>query len=681
MSERVVIVDWPEVAKRGETLFPGSTVVYANGALPIEALETDDCILVSTDAERLTEFCQQVVAASCRQVRYSTDDISNFKTRQEVLDWNAAGGLKAFTGEPIPNPAPQGDTVEASSPLAPAVDPAGAGPDDGPPEWMDEIPDDLENVQRSIRTAAALKKHAFTEPGPQEWPEPADFWASKPLPAFDPQWITPAIRPFVLNAAACVGCDPGITYLQALAFAAGCVSDEIKVRVRPNQDWSESARLWAMIVGESGDGKSPSMRAIMREAGPLAAEVAQRSKEKHAGYQDELDLYKLERQAWLTRRQKGDPAGARPMPPPKPVNELLYFSGTTSEGLLEQQEATTRGTMLYSDELVGWLFGMDQYKQGGKGSDRQFWLSAWDGAEYVGILVGKLRSIPNTGVTVIGGAQPHAIRTASAKMALDSDGLLQRVLVYNSSGEAREENENPADRDAIKRWRSILHRLYAMKTHLDHCVFSDDAHAIRTEANEWIAKMRSITGLPDAARQALSKWRAYLPRLALTMHAIEAADSGCEIIPGVIDADTMRTAWNYMRDCLWPNLLRFYGILLENGEETRSVRIFAEFVLARDIRTVKPHALASNWTHYRHTFKTIAQRREFFAQAEACGWLRPLGPIDRNKGTAADYQVNPKAFDGRFAAAAMAAEAAAEAYRLIMHPAMLAKQGREPGED
>lgn len=684
MSERVVVVDWPQIAKRGETLFPGALVVYANGSLPMEALETDDCIIVSMDAERLTDFCQQVVAASCRLVRYSTDDISAFTTREEVVQWHQQGGLAEYKGSSIPSPARQ--VQKPVKPIPPGAtnealtEPVGAGLDDEPPRWMDEIPDDLDAAQRSIRTASALKKHAFAESGEYEWVDPADFWGARPLAPFQAQWILPTIRPFVSNLSAMVGCDPGITYLQALAFASGCLTDDIRVRVRPSQDWAEAARLWACVVGDSGDGKSPSMKGIMREAGSLSMEVAQRSREKLSGYKDEFDLYEMQRKAWLTKRQKDEPAGMRPIAPAKPVNEMLYFNGTTAEGLLEQQEATTRGAMCYADEFLSWLMSMDQYKSGGKGSDRQFWLSAWDGAEFIGILVGKLRTIPNTGVSIIGGSQPDAIRRAAIKLNLDSDGLMQRVLVYNSTGPANEESEQPADRSAISEWRTILHTLYAMKPHLDHCIFSDEAHTIRRQATDWITHMRGIPQFPAGARQALSKWRAYLPRIALTMHAIECAAAGREVITATIGRDTVALAWDYMRDCLWPHMLHFYSTLDQYGDEDKSVRTFAEFVLARNIRTIKPHKLNSAWGNYKRSL-TIQQWKEFWVRVEGAGWARPIGQTIRSSGLSSEYEINPRAFDGRFEDQIISAQVAVEKYRAAQHPEFLKRQGREPGED
>lgn len=707
MTERVVLVDSQAIAERGAILFPGARVVVANGSLPPEAVGFPDGVVVSPNDAWRQNLCAALIESGCAKVREWPQDISGFTERQQVLD--AAGSIRIYqsSAPQVGEGASLAAGVSASSPpLAEAQPktPAEAEPmtgslDEPPPEnppesptidpahpaWADIPSEAEESLQRNVRNAAANKRQAFEEGAPPEgteWAEPAYFWGRKPLPPFEERWIFPSIRPFVLNLAAMVGCDPGVTYLQALAFASGCLSDDIKVRVRPNQDWAESARLWACVVGESGDGKSPSMRGIMRESRDLAISIAQRSKEKQAAYKDELDLWDLDRKAWLAKKQKGEPAGDRPMQPPKPVNEMLYFNGTTAEGLLDQQEQSTRGAMLYADEMLGWLNGMDQYKANGKGSDRQLWLSAWDGAEYVGILVGKLRTIPNTGVTIIGGSQPSAFARASQKLNLDQDGLMQRVLVYNSLGDANENSEQIADRDAISRWKAILSRLYHMKTHLDHCVFSESAHAIRKECDAWIASLRGVTGIPVAARQALSKWRAYLPRIALTLHAIEAADYGCEVIPATIDDVTTECAYAYMRECLWPHMLSFYNSLLDTGEEVGFVGAFANYVLARDLTRIKPHQLTANWSHYRKLV-TIQQRKEFWARVEQSGWARPCGIVNRTTGIAQEYEINPQVWDGRFDEQIAQAKDQVKRFRAAMAPGWLEAQrrGRIPGED
>ena len=50
---------------------------------------------------------------------------------------------------------------------------------------------------------------------------------------------------------------------------------------------------------------------------------------------------------------------------------------TTVERFADILNENPRGVAQVKDELTGLVRGMDQYKQGGKGSDRQFYLSAW----------------------------------------------------------------------------------------------------------------------------------------------------------------------------------------------------------------------------------------------------------------------------------------------------------------
>lgn len=684
MADQRLILDSAEAVELAAKLCGALNPVFANGTLP-EGLAGEQHVIVFGRAQEWVDRIDALQRASGSAiVRPGVGDFLEIDQKQPF------GWLRDRVAK-IPSSAPQPKPPSVASPVPESAKAAAAesierAESDSIPSWHSDIPDDYPDepspVDR-IRMASNVVHLRAVEDRPSgEWPEPVNFWTKSPLPAFDPLWIIPQVRPFVLNQAAMVGCDPGITWLQTVAFAAGCLSDDIRVRVRPLQPWAEAARLWVCVIGDSGDGKSPSMSGVMRESRDLKMQIAERSKLAQAGYKDELDLHELERREWLSRRQKMDstkPAGQRPTAPPKPVNELLYFSSTTSEGLLEQQEATTRGTMCYADEFLGWLMGMDQYKAGGRGSDRQFWLSAWDGAEFVGILVGKLRTIPNTGVNIIGGSQPGAFRRAVAKMDLDSDGLLQRVLVYNSQGEASEDSEQPADLDAVARWKRILHGLYNMKTHLDHCVFSEQSHAIRREANDWIKQMRGINSFPVAARQALSKWRAYLPRIALTLHAIEAAEQGLEVIPATIEEHTIATAWEYMRGCLWPHLLQFYETITEQAEDRTHLIAFANYVLGRDMREVKPAYLSSKWTHYQRKIKTIQERREFWASVVQAGWARPAGGFDKTGNLAAVYELNPLLFDGRFSTQIEAAEAQIEKYREIMHPDF--RQHRQPGED
>lgn len=167
----------------------------------------------------------------------------------------------------------------------------------------------------------------------------------------------------------------------------------------------------------------------------------------------------------------------------------------------------------------------------------------------------------------------------------------------------------------------------------------------------------------------------------LVSHCIESASHGMGFPAALVSLRTAEQAWGWMRYVLWPHAVHFYSGMIDQGEEFKSVRAFAEYALARGIERIKPHVLNSGWSHYNRNFKTIQSRREFWARVEQAGWVRPCGVFDRSTSISSEYEINPRVFDGRFAAQSEAAASAVIKYRQAMHPAMLRSQGRQPGED
>jgi hypothetical protein len=166
----------------------------------------------------------------------------------------------------------------------------------------------------------------------------------------------------------------------------------------------------------------------------------------------------------------------------------------------------------------------------------------------------------------------------------------------------------------------------------------------------------------------------------LVSQCISAAALGMRSPAAYVPLKVAQQAWAWMQSLLWPHAVTFYMGQADQGDEYASVKAFADFCLARDVEAVQPYEMTQRWSHYRR-FKTIQQRREFWARVEQVGWVRPLGAFDRNNAIARAYEINPRVYDGRFRAQAFTAKSAAVRYRDAMHPAMVRAQGREPGED
>jgi hypothetical protein len=668
--QRVVIVDSPQIAERGEVLFPGAVTLYANGSVPAEALQYPDAVVVSTDRQRIDSLCAALVAAQCPKVREWEQDISEFTERQQVID--SAGKIKPY----VPSSAPEAATAAGSPPILAEAPPEA--------EHFDELDEDeaAERAMHSIRIASNIV-HLRAVDAKSEWPDPEEeFSDAYTLPEFSPEWIPPPLRDFVVNVHKMQGCDLGIPAMHALTVAAGLISDDIKVSVKRQQEWYESARLWSCVLGRSGDGKSPALRAVMRETKALSIEIAEASKRRMAEYRLEMEVYETRRKRYVAEKANDKVVGLPPIPPDRPVDEQLYFDDTNTEGIADVLQQSSRGSMLINDELLGWLSGFDRYRPGG---DRQFYLETWDGGERVFNRVGRKWIIKACGLSICGNSQPAAIQKAVAKMGLENDGLIQRVLIYNSLREADSGSEAAADRDAIARWRRISHSLYHMKTHLEHCYFSPTAQAIYKQAEAWVADVRSAA-TSEAAQEHISKYRGYLARIALTMHCIDCADQGREAVAPEIHQDTIARAFALIRDCLHPHALKFYGEIAGDTSRKRALRQITNYIICRpDPQTLilrrrdLERQCREAWYPEPVALREAA-RREMLTELIGMGWIRPLGNAEKIGKLPAEFAINP-ALDAKFASVRAVELPKREALYARMMAQKEAKRERQAGED
>ena len=88
-----------------------------------------------------------------------------------------------------------------------------------------------------------------------------------------------------------------------------------------------------------------------------------------------------------------------------------YADDTTVERLADILNENRRGLLITKDELSGWLGSMNAYKQGGKGADRQFWLSAHTN-QPIAVDRKSLEEpviVAHPFVSIIGGIQPELL--------------------------------------------------------------------------------------------------------------------------------------------------------------------------------------------------------------------------------------------------------------------------------
>lgn len=175
-----------------------------------------------------------------------------------------------------------------------------------------------------------------------------------------------------------------------LPVLAGCIGRKRLIAVNGGS-WIETARLWMMVIGDSGTRKSPAFRIAVQ---PLKV------------WQSDLrELYEAELRLYNSLPAEGK-IGAE-----KPKRKRAWTSDATLEGLNKVLDHNSNGVTYLCDEVVGWIRGWNQYK-GGQGNDRQLYLSVWSGES----ICKDRASLPepieidDPLLNVVGGAQPDKLK-------------------------------------------------------------------------------------------------------------------------------------------------------------------------------------------------------------------------------------------------------------------------------
>ena len=693
----------------------------------------NDAVICSTDRARIEQFCAAFVAVQCAKVRYWEQDLSGFTERQQVLD--AAAGIKTYVpgsarqtvaahagtpplaagslpsagSGPSPDPGQRGGQSVAES-VAPdetgddelATVQTPAPPDAGSPDepveaverdlshdpddWTVGIPDELETHQRTIRTASEAKKHAFQQAQsetPAEWPDPADFWQATALPEFLPEYLPPAIEPYVTDQASRAGLDPAQVALNCYVVCAALLRTGIELQMQESAEdgrtWKEKPILWGAVVGDPSTGKGPSMDIALHKAQQIEHRMRLKDAEAWEKYDMDAKIYEKRVQSYIAEAAKS-PLAVKPEAPAKPPKERLFIDDATKEVVAKLLTENPRGKVtVLKDELASWFGSMGAYSSTGAEKDRGDWLSFYESKQkwIDRAMEGRSYHVPSWGGCIIGGIQPEVLSRISAK--LGADGMLQRFQIIVAAPK-RQVPKRAADQDAVKQWNRVQENLAAMQAPPYAITLSPEAAAYMDEQAQWISQSMQA-GFVASLVSALGKWEGLWGRLAITSHCIEAAQLGLGHPQAQVSLKTMEQTFGWMRWILFPHAAHFYMGFADQGEDAAFIKKFAEFALARGVDRVRPHWLASNWSTYRYNFRTIQARREFWSRIEQAGWARPIGIFDRASSLASEYEINPLALDGRFDVQAVSARMQAERYRAAMHPAMLAKQGREPGSD
>ncbi len=372
-------------------------------------------------------------------------------------------------------------------------------------------------------------------PGADEPPEPEpehEAARDSTVATFPVQVLPARVARFIRAVADSVPCPVDFVGVPLLAVAGAAIGNSRVLEVHPG--WRERACLWALIVGRSGDGKSPALEAVL-------APIQARQDSLHRQYRAALA-------EWHARKDDGGGAGLRPL------MEHATITDATLEALANALLSSPRGLLLGLDEATAWVKSFNQYRSGGKGADRPHWLKIWGSQPTTAIRVSREEPVhlPATFVAVTGGLPPDML-TALGDEEGREDGFLARLLfAYPIPLPAAPSGTGiaPAIADDWTTITGALWRLAPLAVGNGQegvpmlpavATFTRDGEAAWLAWSQQHADDINRETFPDNLRAAWSKFRSYLPRLALIVHSLRWA-CGEEVSADAVDGTSVQAA-------------------------------------------------------------------------------------------------------------------------------------------
>lgn len=580
--------------------------------------------------EVMADLARTLIAQGCTcYILDTTAEPAKWDARDALDDgWDAAQTLawaKAHKGEPI---AVMEKKTPEDSPEDGVADPDGAICDpQEPPEYTAPLP---------LETYASGTAE-FT------WPsDPADLFGEYVVPGLKAGMLPDVVQDFVDDRAHIINTEPAYGALCCIVTAAGMIDDRIRIKVKADEEWYESARLWGCIVGEPSSRKSPMQRQCV---GPLSKIIEKVAKEDSAiaANQEILDA-KYEKK-WKEYKSAcidaDDHSGIeRPVPPPRPERHHVKIRSFTMEALEEVLRDCPRGIFVDVDELSGLIGSLDAHKQNGSKKDRAQILEAYEGGPYQKAVIsrGGAFTIPNFSATILGGIQPSKMR--QMQIDLSGDGFLQRFLVVCSTTDGGNDRDDPPNAVAIRAWADLLDHLYHLKPGGHYVDMTPGARAVWRKATDTVHDIIRTRMIGPAFTSHLGKYNGIGARMILTYHCIESAIQCRHPESWPVQADTARKAMAYLLNHLLPHAMSFYEDGLGQSEPQEAAKLIAGQIVAEG-----KGELTTTWLHKSGPKKWRAGsqqlQHESLNRLVEYGWIAPCGGINNATRRPTRYLVNP----------------------------------------
>jgi hypothetical protein len=415
----------------------------------------------------------------------------------------------------------------------------------------------------------------------------------------------------------------------------------------------QRAIFYAAVIGPPGSAKTPALEFVVEPVHDAEEKIHTDWMKQMEQYQADVDDYEADVKDW-----KKNPVGGRPKKPERPPLLRRTVNDATAEALVPILQENPRGVALVRDELIGWVQAMNQYREGGKGADQQFWLSAWSGSA---VKVDRKKThaegplrVRYPFIGVVGGLTPDKLPTLRGDkpwQRAELDGFIDRVLMaYPKEPPAAGENWLEVADSTRKALCWLLGQLWT----LDMVPITDGTGAVvgyrphivnldTTGRQEWQRfteeHAHEINGgaLPPHLIGPWAKLKGYAARLALVVHYLRWAFD--EAPDGDVDGISMARATTLVR-YFKDHAKKVYAVMDADPKTAAGRKVLRWIAGQRKARFQKRDAYQA----LKGTFKTIDDLEPILTLLEKHGYIRSEPSQDRpgpGRKPSPPYQVHP----------------------------------------
>lgn len=462
--------------------------------------------------------------------------------------------------------------------------------------FYDEFERKFDQAQRPFPSSdnkSADSSHDAGEP----WTEPD--WSliddrRGELPEFPADLLGERLREWLMPAARGAGVRPDYVVIPLLTVASSLVGASRQVRA--SRTFAQPITLWTSVLGFSGSGKTPGLDVTLRALNEIERDRKVKHAELRRAHELRAETAKAAKKKWKKEveeaAENGRPAPEMPPEAVEPgefVTPRLSVTNATIERLPALLGARPSGIAAIYDELAGLFLNMARYSNG---SDREFWLQAWNGQRQVVERQGRpADEIDHLLVGVTGGFQPDKL---AASFKGDCDGMYARMLFGWPTEPAYQPLANDVD-EVDPTFQNALARLADLpETEDDHLVkrslwLADEAIEEFEQFRKFVYERRE--GLDGREREWFAKGPGQVLRLAGTLCLLDWAMSDQTEEPRRIGGEYVRAAIRLWHEYFLPHAraaLRQIGLSDQHADARRVfnwARVEGRRILSReDIR-------------------------------------------------------------------------------------------------